>query len=155
MRVILNRNGVHSAILHAMSRARYWCFTLNNPTEEETSSLNELGSRITEDPDSYEITYLLFAEETGATGTRHYQGYLELSRRLRLNQVKGLPGLSRAHFERRRGTAQQAIDYCLKDNPDLVGFGSPSSSSQGTRTDLESLKEVQTDLYLESLQYLN
>jgi hypothetical protein len=116
-------------------RTKYWCFTLNNYTDEETAAINSL----TNEP---KVLYIIVGREVGASGTRHYQGYLELSTRLRLANVKQLPGLERAHFENRRGSAQQASDYCAKDGDILVQTGSLSRTTPGKRSDLEDLQNV-------------
>lgn len=53
--------------------------------------------------------------ECGEEGTLHLQGYLECSRHARMAALKKKPGLARAHFEPRRGTQTEAIEYCMKD----------------------------------------
>lgn len=87
-----------------MSKSRNWCFTLNNP-----KAIPDLRDD--------RIKYACFQEETGETGTHHIQGYLELRHPLSLTGVRNLTqncGLDGAHFEPRRGTAEQARDYCRK-----------------------------------------
>lgn len=119
-----------------MSRSQYWCFTLNNYNEEEVSSLQTLCT------EEEVITYCIFGREVGEDAhTRHLQGYIELSRRLRLAQVKRLLG-SRYHLEARRGTAAQASDYCAKDDESPFTYGEISTPSQGARSDLVALKSA-------------
>lgn len=89
-----------------MSRSNYWCFTINNPTDEETEGLQQLVP-------SGKATYLIYGKETGASGTYHLQGYIELPKRLRPNGLKLL--LPRAHIEVRKGNSLQASEYCRKD----------------------------------------
>ena len=80
-----------------------WCFTLNNPRPEELAHIwGDEG-----------IAYLVVGWETGDAGTPHFQGYLELWDKCRLSGVKDI--LTRAHWEARRGSPQQAADYCKKD----------------------------------------
>lgn len=112
-------------------QGKYWCFTINNYTREDEEHLKELF----ED----KLTYLVFGRETGDSGTPHLQGYLEGRQRLRFRQLRGImgPGI---HLERRRGSAQQASEYCEKDG-DFEKFGEISKSSQGKRTDLDEIKE--------------
>jgi len=60
-------------------------------------------------------------------GTYHYQGFLQLYAKAGRHQARSLLG-GRAHLEERRGSAQQAIDYCLKDDTRADGpwrFGEP------------------------------
>ena len=51
------------------SKARNWCFTLNNPTIDETQiaeALQEAGS----------LVYAIYQLEQGENGTVHFQGYV-------------------------------------------------------------------------------
>lgn len=84
-----------------------WVFTLNNPTPAEIESLktSELSR----------VRYLTFGEEVGESGTFHLQGYLELFSRCRMSALKSHLSIPRVHLEVRRGTQQQAIQYCHKD----------------------------------------
>jgi hypothetical protein len=124
-------------------RGKYWCFTLNNPTEDEISAISSL---IPEDPpEDNLLAYIGFGREVGGNGTPHLQGYLELHSRGRLTTVRGLGGLGRAHFELRKGTATQAIEYCKKDSgPDnpYQEWGVVFQSAQGKRSDLDKVKEL-------------
>lgn len=110
-------------------RSKYFVYTLNNYTDDELEQLRSLGT-------NENVVYHVHGREVGENGTPHLQGYIEFSRRLRLNQVKDLCG-DRAHFESRRGTPQQARDYCVKDG-DYWEKGSLSTVSQGSRTDLQA-----------------
>lgn len=109
------------------TKSKYWVFTRNNYTELDISLLGSL----------YEtgyFSYLVYGREVGESGTRHLQGYIELSQRRRFTQVKAqLPGF---YIASRRGTAQQAHDYCIKDG-EFVQFGTISRPEQGRRKDLE------------------
>lgn len=118
-----------------MPRAAYWVFTLNNYTEEEEGLLI---TAVDEDP---EIVFLGYGREIGESGTPHLQGHLELSRRLTLQSLKAKLHIpDRCHLEVRRGTFQQAEDYCNKDG-DYYSYGKQRSRGQGCRSDLEALRE--------------
>jgi len=84
--------------------ARNWVFTLNNPQQ-----------RIDFDAPVWDgnVKFAIYMLEMGASGTPHFQGYLELRQAQRLSWLKKTP-LSRAHLEKRRGTRQEAILYCMK-----------------------------------------
>lgn len=110
----------------AFKSARAVCFTINNPTDAETKSLNTYLEA--------KCTYAVYGKETGESGTPHYQGYAEFSSSRTFSAWKG--ALPRAHLERRRGSARQAAVYCKKDG-DFVEYG--RISSQGARTDLASV----------------
>ena len=49
----------------------------------------------------------------GRSGTRHFQFYVEFSRRVRFAVVKTL--FPRARLAERQGTSTEAADYCKKD----------------------------------------
>lgn len=114
-----------------MSKAKYWCFTLNNPTQDE---IVKLGQCV----DNKEVSYLCYGKELSESGTDHLQGYLELQARKRLGQLKSLVS-NRAHFEVRKGTSAQAIEYCQKDG-DFIEFGVVNPTKPGQRNDLLSAK---------------
>ncbi len=95
-----------------MARIRNALITLNNPDDAEqtfweTLSINQ---RVR---DRLQVGYMIYQEELGANGTRHYQIYVEFKRAIRLAGIKRRLG-SRIHIERRRGTQAQAIAYCSK-----------------------------------------
>ncbi|ALY05867.1 replication-associated protein [Ctenophore-associated circular genome 4] len=107
------------------SAAVGWCFTLNNPTDEEVDNLNRIL-------DGDQIKYAIYQKETG---TPHLQGYLEVSRKQRLVGVKRLLQTERVHLEKRKGTRIQARDYCRKTEgrlADPVVFGVWRGDSQTT-----------------------
>lgn len=116
-----------------MSRARFWCFTLNNPTDSD-----DLPTVFAEHGN---IRYAIWQRETGDSGTEHFQGYLEFKSAQRLAACKKLS--ARAHWEVRRGSAEQAIDYCRKEEGRVDGpyeFGEAPSKGPGERNDLKALK---------------
>lgn len=105
-------------------RRRCWCFTLNNP-----------GDVVPQENDC--VRYCIFGREVGEEGTPHLQGYVECNRAVTLGHMqKWLP---RAHFEPRRGSQDQAIEYCKKEN-DFIEFG--CKNQQGKRNDLESYRDA-------------
>ncbi len=95
-------------------KIRNFVFTLANPTVTETADLQLL---VTDEQKRLELSvrYIVFQEEVGVRGLRHFQGYIELTRQLSLRSIKRNFG-NRLHVERRRGSAQQASDYCKKDD---------------------------------------
>ena len=108
-----------------MQKARNYCFTLNNYTEEELTHLEDFGGQ-----------YIIFGFEEGSQGTKHLQGYCEYENPVTLGRLK--KDISdRVHIEKRRGTQEQAIKYCKKDgNWWEKGEKKPG---QGYRTDLEEV----------------
>jgi len=104
------------------------CFTLNNYTEEELDHLRHA----VDDGDSV-TRYLVLGFEVGEGGTPHVQGYAEFSTVLGLAGAKKALG-SRIHIEPRRGTQQQAVDYCQKDGKFEI-YGSPKSMGRPRTND--------------------
>jgi len=84
---------------------RNWCFTINNP---ETCPLNI--------PDLAEqhISVLLYQLESGLQHTDHIQGYVEFTQPVRMSHLKKL--FPTGHFEKRRGTRLQAVEYVTKED---------------------------------------
>ena len=93
-----------------MSRSRAYCFTLNNYSEQELSSLL-----------STPCTYLVVGKEEGAEGTPHLQGYIYFPNGKTLSSLKKIS--PRAHWELAKGDSLQNYNYCTKDG-DLLEFAS-------------------------------
>ena len=100
------------------ARSNYWVFTWNNPNldpDEFNATFDSVGR-----------TFLIFQRERGENGTEHYQGYLELQGCRGFNSVKAIN--PQIHWEVRRGTQAQAIEYARKDDTRVEGpwqYGTP------------------------------
>nr|UBJ26263.1 replication-associated protein [Red panda feces-associated circular DNA virus 3] len=130
---------------------RAWCFTLNNPDDEEKQRLP------TSLPDG-NVQYadaIIYQLESGANNTPHYQGYVRFNRQRTLAHVKTF--LPRAHWEPAKGSIQQNVDYCGKldgqlSEPIIIGFGSIRPGLGGVsnkrlkRADFIALLEDQPDM---------
>lgn len=90
--------------------------------------------------------YLVYQEESCPdTGKDHLQGYVVFSERRRLSACKKVHAT--AHWEPRRGTHEQAVQYCTKEVSrkqdglsHCVGAEGAQDGGQGTRTDLQQLQ---------------
>ncbi len=108
-----------------MKRTRAWCFTLNNPQEDEYPELGPL------------MTYLVYQLEVGAEETPHLQGYIYYKQIKSLSHVNKL--LPRAHIEAARSNPKTNRTYCTKE-PRLDGpFEYGELPIQGERTDITAL----------------
>lgn len=117
------------------AQTKYYCFTLNNYTSEEVAAFDQWGQAL--------CSYYTYGRETGESGTPHLQGYIELNGKRRFSSLKRSlteVGLERIHLEPRRGTSDEAADYCHKDG-NYIEFGQRSKSRQGRRSDLINLRD--------------
>lgn len=113
-----------------MSRFRSFCFTINNYTDEDVTSLHKL-----------DFKYLIYGREIGAQkGTPHLQGYCQLNKQTRFNQIKKT--IPRANFRHAKGDYEANYKYCTKDG-DFEEFGTPPK--QGDRTDIDSVRQLALD----------
>lgn len=70
----------------------------------------------------------------------HIQGYMELKSAATLKTVQGYLGDKKAHLEVRKGTQEQAIAYCTKEETRKEGpFQFGQKKEQGKRSDLSDL----------------
>lgn len=111
---------------------RAWCFTLNNPTDEEKLLLPQSLPNASF-PRCTAICYQL---EEGENGTPHIQGYARFDRQRTLSNVRQL--LARAHWEPAKGSPQSNLDYCAKllgrlSEPVIIGFGGLRPGDSGPR----------------------
>jgi len=101
-------------------QSRRWCVTINDPEGLGNVSQQEVEGEYWEPPsliptDGGHFSYLVWQlERAPTTGKVHLQGYFELKKKARLTQLKDIPGLSKGHFERAKGTADQNTQYCTK-----------------------------------------
>lgn len=71
------------------------------------------------------IRYLCGQLERGATGNVHWQGYMELENPKRFSSIKKILleiFRRRCHVEPRKGTAEQARNYCMKEDTRIGSF---------------------------------
>lgn len=110
-----------------MSKCRAYCFTLNNYTDLEYTTITNIGCR-----------YLCIGKEIGESGTPHLQGYVYFDNPRAFKSVKKDLG-ERAHIEKAVGTPKQASDYCKKDGDYMEKGELPV---QGNRSDIETVRDL-------------
>lgn len=91
---------------HGNTRTRYWCWTLNNYTQEECDHIRNLQHHDN-------VRYITYGIEVGEGGTPHLQGFIYLFRHQKFPYLKNLLG-QRVHLEAMRGQPGEAISYCHK-----------------------------------------
>lgn len=115
-------------------RNRSWLLTIKS----DDISLDELKERLKE------YTYIGQKERGEKTGYEHYQIYIENPTQIKFKTLKNK--FPSGHFEIRRGTKQQAYEYCTKEETrvgEVFGNGKIDlEEKQGKRTDLEALYEM-------------
>jgi len=93
------------------SRARSWCFTLNNYTDQEFKDLTSWLAQ--------KHKYIC-GQEVGEGGTPHLQGYFIAKNALRFDSLK--KAWPRVHWEMARGTRDQNVAYCSKEGKTISNF---------------------------------
>lgn len=95
--------------------SRNWCWTifLERKVGEESKlmsqdDLNKITTTIANNPGRYTV----FAHEKTKDGKQHLQGYSEFEKPLRIAALKKLWDCNWLHAEKRRGTREQAREYC-------------------------------------------
>lgn len=96
---------------------RDWCFTINNPTEADYVWATQPIFK-----------YIIYGNEVGEIcGTPHMQGFCTFKNQKTLSAMKLVHAT--AHWERRKGTSEQAIEYCKKENK-FIETGVPPCSNK-------------------------
>lgn len=124
------------------TKSRRWCITYHIKEGDNREEL-EWGD-IFEDKDN-KIKYFVGQIEETRAGGKHWQMYVEFTDNCTMGQVKTRltdDKKSDMHLEKARGTAQQASDYCEKEESKAENnrpFKYGRMGQQGQRTDLESV----------------
>lgn len=131
-------------------RSTDWVFTWNNYHPAEAIVLGNrclIGFN--------DLQYIVWGYETApTTGTPHLQGFVQFKRRISRSTAQRLlcpdpDRASRIDMRIRRGTPQQAVDYCKKDKPESEWeeYGQLElRNNRGRRSELSTFVErVQQD----------
>lgn len=107
------------------ARNRNWCFTcFERPN-----------------PDKSKLSYMVYQkEECPTTGREHYQGYVEFTDKHSIRTIKKIFNNEKIHLEVRRGTQEQAINYCKKKETQIeepIEYG--TKKMQGKRSDIDAI----------------
>lgn len=94
-----------------ISQAKNWCFTWNNyPPDAIDKLISAFGAK--------KLKYII-GKEVGQKGTPHLQGYIHSKTKLRWTE---LDLDKKIHWEKCKGTMQQNIHYCKKENNFVTNF---------------------------------
>ncbi|QMW68696.1 replication-associated protein [Crucivirus-182] len=117
--------------------SKYFVFTSFNEDNYEIFKHLDLSQK--------GIRYICYQLEISKDNNKHLQGYIEFKgNKTSLNSIKKLLNDNTIHLEQRRGTQQQAIDYCKKSETSIKPFfesGEPMPQRQGKRTDFTNLRD--------------
>lgn len=128
--------------------------TVNNYTANEVEIFNGLLTAVN---NRTRVTFIAYQFESGENDTPHIQAYFQLSNCMKAvdftNWLERKLG-RRPHVEPQRGTSEQCVDYCSKEDTRIPGTSpvvmgeyrgiSGRASNQGARTDLAL---VQADIH--------
>lgn len=92
------------------SSALYWCFTLNNFTEEEFDNLHKICK---------EKGKFIIGKEVGSSGTPHLQGFISCHKKERMPEVAKN---KRIHWELAKAGEEANKKYCGKDGNYVTNF---------------------------------
>lgn len=133
---------------HKAYAARNHCITVNK--EEEFAEWQKATGASTMTAEfKADVRYFVWQYEIApGTNRRHIQAYVETKKVMGFAGLKKLFNCPSMHIEGRKGTPEQAANYCKKAesrDPAAEGFhewGTLSRAKQGARTDLANAVEV-------------
>ena len=111
-----------------------YLLTINNYEKTDDELMNYIKNL------TKSLKYAVFQREVGEKkATEHIQLYIEFTRGTEFSYIK--KWFSTAHIERRKGSREQARDYCMKEDTRKEGhqpieIGDWISDQQGKRTDI-------------------
>lgn len=89
-----------------MVQSKYWCFTINNPTENDFQAVDNVGN-------DKRVEYQICNYEEGEEGTPHLQGYTCFFNKIRDTTVRKLiPG--NVDSRMKKATHNDNVHYCSK-----------------------------------------
>lgn len=121
-------------------RVQRWCVTYNNP-KVTAASMDELLKKCDA------LKGFVFQEETGASGTQHFQMYLEFKAQQFCSAVRKAVGTESISTFMANGSKKQNIAYCSKEETrtgECFKWGSCTEEvGQGRRNDVDDfVREV-------------
>lgn len=111
-------------------KAKNWCFTVNNYTDDDTRALSLMVKRV------LACNFIIFQLEKGKNGTPHIQGYVQFGLPQEMKSIQNFSVMlqdpdsaamteykpfKRAHLIIANGTCQENINYCSKESTRIQG----------------------------------
>lgn len=113
---------------------RDFVFTLNNPKITKETFIEDIHTKI-------KIKYIIVGLEEGElTHTPHFQGFIQLEGRIRWLK---LSKLYEWHIEQRKGSVEECIAYCKKEE-NFIESGIPKPESSLKNSNKERYQELLT-----------
>lgn len=117
-----------------MSFVKRWCFTLNNYTDEDKKRVKEICTTET-------CVFAIVGLEIGQNGTKHMQGFIHFRMRKTFKSLqKLLPG---AHLEVAKGSDEENLVYCKKEDHILLEVGMPQEKNSSHHSLLDAYNLVE------------
>lgn len=126
----MSRKRVQAEQGEVKGNARHWCVTFFLPDGSRPEVLEKEEQEVADaDQDPQRVRYALWQREIAPeTGRQHWQGYIEFLAPCKGTAILKAVGVRRGdqrlrelrrgeiHWERRRGTREEARDYCKKQD---------------------------------------
>jgi len=119
------------------SQSKKWCFTYNNYPEDAMEQMETVFQM-------FNLNYVV-GRETGESGTRHLQGFIESTKKFRWTELK-LP--KQIHWEKCKGTRADNVRYCSKDGDFVTNMKLPRQLKLITPDrdwEIQILKEIEQE----------
>ncbi len=115
-------------------RARSWCFTWNNHTQENWHTCTALIENM-------KINKIVFQEEKGKNGTKHIQGFIQFINAINFTTLKKID--EKIHWEVCRNIPASIL-YCSKEDTRCGRIFSKGTKKEKSK--LLSHKEIMRDM---------
>ena len=122
-------------------QGKFWCYTIFDDYSNIPNNIDDYKTQ----RGIYSVTYTVGQEEKcPETNRKHLQCYVEFDKEVKFSWLKKTFN-NKIHWERRKGNAMQAADYCKKDESATGEInwehGEISVPNQGKRNDLAIVGE--------------
>lgn len=105
-------------------KSRDFCFTINNPTEDDYNFVYSLGH-------ADNVRYCCIGFEIGECSTPHFQGYLLFHNQRHFSSIVDWNPRWHLEVRQRNSTPFAAMEYCKKDG-DYYEHGEPPQSAESS-----------------------